>query len=72
MLVTESSVEELADAMSALIAHADLRRDLGIAAAQRAWEFDVKKQTRELEKIYSALTGEEEKPKRRANAPKGV
>jgi len=58
--------------MSALIAHADLRRDLGIAAAQRAWEFDVKKQTRELEKIYSALTGEEEKPKRRANAPKGV
>ena len=68
VLVAESSVEELADAMSALIAHADLRRNLGIAAAHRAWEFDVKKQTRELEKIYSALTGEEEKPKRKGDA----
>lgn len=65
VLVAEGSVEELADAMSALIAHADLRRNLGIAAAHRAREFDVRKQTRELERIYSSLTGEEETPKRK-------
>lgn len=69
LLVGEGSVQELADALSALIAHADLRASLGRAAAQRALEFDVRKQTRELEKIYASLTGEdEEKSKRKGGA----
>jgi glycosyltransferase involved in cell wall biosynthesis len=65
LLVAEGSVDELADALGALIAHADLRRTLGRSAAQRAAEFDVRNQTKELEKIYTSLTGEEEKPKRK-------
>jgi len=71
LLVGEGSVQELADALSALIAHPDLRSSLGRAAAHRALEFDVRKRTAELEKIYASLTGEEEKPKSRGNAPKG-
>ena len=42
-----------------------MSRRLGIAAAHHAWEFDVKKQTRKIEKICGSLTGEEEKPKRK-------
>jgi colanic acid/amylovoran biosynthesis glycosyltransferase len=65
LLVAENSVEELADALSTLIAHPNLRAKFGMSAAQRSLEFDVRAKVRELEGVYASLTGEEAENSRR-------